>query len=297
MSISDPTRPIVVAVDGSDSALDATRWAAGEAQRRGRGLRIVHTYAWPLPAYRPGFADMTALHDAIQENAATVLRDAETAVADVAPGLHPETEASPGSVTPVLREISAHAALLVLGSRGLGGFTGLLVGSVAVALAAHALCPVVVVRGSEHDRGGPVVVGVDGSAASQAAVALAFEEAATRRCDLVAVHASIDSAFPVTPAGGFYPGWDWTALTDQATATLVERLAGWQEKYPDVPVRRVVEQDRPARALLNAARDAQLLVVGSRGRGGFAGLMLGSVSQAMIQHAPCPVMIARSDTA
>lgn len=188
------------------------------------------------------------------------------------------------------RQRRDHAALLVLGSRGLGGFTGLLAGSVAVALG-H--CPVAVIRGEDADPGAPIVVGVDGSAANQAAVALAFDEAAMRGCGLVAVHAWTDTVFPVTPNGVFFPELDWTQLTERAKELLVERLAQWQDKYPQLTVRLVVEHDRPAHALPHAAQEAQLVVVGSRGRGGFTGLLLGSVSQAVIHHAPCPVVIAR----
>jgi nucleotide-binding universal stress UspA family protein len=272
-------KPIVVAVDGSDPALRAAGWAAAEARRRGRRLRIVHIYEWPLRVYGPAIVD-----------GADLLAALETA-ADF--GVDAETEVLRGPVVPVLREVSEHAALLVLGSRGLGGFTGLLAGSVSVTLAAHAHCPVVVVRGDEPDPGGPVVVGVDGSPASEEAVALAFDEAAVRGVDLVAVHAWTDTPMPLTPAGGHVPELDWTALAEEAAETLAERLAGWREKYPQVSVRRVVEHDRPAHALLEAATDAGLLVVGSRGRGGFAGLTLGSVSQAVIHHADCPVIVAR----
>lgn len=291
MSINDSTNPIVVAVDGSDPAMRAAGWAAAEARRRGRRLRIVHTYEWPPRVYGPAIVDGADLLAALETAAATAVRDAAAAVAGS--GVDAETEVLRGPVVRVLTEVSEHAALLVLGSRGLGGFAGLLAGSVAVALAAHAHCPVVVVRGVEPDPGGPVVVGVDGSPTSEEAVALAFDEAAVRGVDLVAVHAWTDTPIPLTPAGGYVPELDWQALAEEAAETLGERLAGWREKYPQVTVRRVIEYDRPAHTLLEAAADAGLLVVGSRGRGGFAGLALGSVSQAVIQHARCPVIVAR----
>jgi nucleotide-binding universal stress UspA family protein len=294
MNLSNNTRPIVVAVDGSDSALRAARWAAAQARRRGQGLRIVHTYEWP-PVYGLAFTEPATMHDAVSASAADIVREAVSAVSDVDPELRPETETVRGAPISVLREVSKQASLLVLGSRGLGGFTGLLAGSVAVALAAHGHCPVAVIRGGEPQPDGAVILGVDGSPASDAAIPLAFEEAAARGCELVAVHAWTDTVFPVTPAGSFYPELDWVSLAERAAATLTERLAGWQDKYPGVTVRHVVERDRPASALLEAAKSAQLLVVGSRGRGGFAGLTLGSVSQAMIHHAPCPVLIARPD--
>lgn len=295
MTSQDAGKPIVVAVDGSESALRATRWAAAEAIRRGRALRIVHAYEWPL-AYGPTFVAPDTLYDAVRDGAADVMRDAVAAATDAAPGLRYESEIFRGPTVPVLRTVSGQAALLVLGSRGLGGFTGLLAGSVTVALAAHGLCPIAVIRGEEPPRDGPVVVGVDGSPASEAAIGLAFDEAATRGCGLVGVLAWTDTIFPVGPYGGEYPVIDWTLLAEEADELLGERLAGWSEKYPEVVVRRRIERDRPATALLDAAKEAQLLVVGSRGRGGFAGLTLGSVSQAMLHHAPCPVVIARPDS-
>ena len=149
------------------------------------------------------------------------------------------------------------------------------------------------VRGDPPTHGAPVVVGVDGSPASETAIALAFDAAASRGCDLVAVHAWTDTVIPYGPGIGYAQALNWPALTEQAGTVLADSLAGWHEKYPAVTVRRVAARDRPASALLDAARDAQLLVVGSRGRGGFTGLTLGSVSQALIHHAPCPVLITR----
>lgn len=294
MSFGDDIRPIVVAVDGSDSALRAARWAAAQARRRGQGLRIVHAYEWPL-AYGPVYVEPGMVHEAVRATATGVVRDAVTAVSEVDPDLRPVAETLRGTPAAVLREVSKQASLLVLGSRGLGGFSGLLAGSVTIALAAHGHCPIAVIRGGEPEPGGPVVLGVDGSPASDAAVALAFDEAASRGCELVAVHAWADTAFPVTEAGGTAPEVDWASLAEHGTTTLAERLALWRDKHPEITVRQVVEHERPASALLEAAKSAQLLVAGSRGRGGFAGLMLGSVSQAMLHHAPCPLLIVRPD--
>jgi nucleotide-binding universal stress UspA family protein len=138
-----------------------------------------------------------------------------------------------------------------------------------------------------------VVVGVDGSPTSEPALAMAFEEAAMRGADLVAVHAWIEftSDTAYATARQFLVNWD--AVETRERETLAERLAGWQEKYPDVTVRRVVTGGQPTKRLLDQAVDAQLLVVGSRGRGGFAGMLLGSTSQALIHHAPCPLLVVR----
>jgi nucleotide-binding universal stress UspA family protein len=293
MNSPDNAMPVLVAIDGSDSALRAAHWAAAEAAQRGRGLTIVHAYDWPLPNYRPAVFDSAVLHDSMMSTANTTLAAAAAAVAAAMPALSVTTELVRGPAVTALLDLTRKADLLVLGSRGLGGFTGLLVGSVAVELVAHGHCPVVVVRGDQPVPGAPVVVGIDGSPASELAVALAFDEAATRGCELVAVHAWIDTVVLFGLGGGYGQALDWTALTDQADQLVTASLAGWQEKYPGVTVRRVVERDQPTSTLLDAARDAQLLVVGSRGRGGFTGLTLGSVSQALIHHSPCPVMIVR----
>jgi len=295
MNSPDKAMPILVAIDGSESALRAAHWAAAEASRRGRGLSIVHAYDWPLPNYGPAIVDPAVLHESVVSTAQTTLAAAVAAVTEAAPELPVAAEIVRGPAVTALLGLSRRAELLVLGSRGLGGFSGLLVGSVAVALVAHGHCPVVVVRGDPSAPGAPVVVGIDGSPASEMALALAFDEAASRGCDLVAVHTWTDTTVPFGLGGGHGQALDWTPLAEQAEKLLVESLTGWHEKYPGVTVRRVVERDRPASALLDAGRDAQLLVVGSRGRGGFTGLTLGSVSQALIHHASCPVMIARAN--
>jgi len=196
-----------------------------------------------------------------------------------------------GPPIPTLIEESKAALLMVLGSRGLGGFTGILVGSTAVALAAHAQCPVAVVRGSRAT--GPVVVGVDGSPAGEAAVTVAFEEASLRGAELVAVHTWWEHASDAAYVAAIEPVLNWDSLQLRGEEELAERLAGYQEKYPDVTVRRTVTRGRPVHNLLDLATEAQLIVVGSRGRGGFRGMLLGSTSQALVYHSPCPLIVAR----
>jgi nucleotide-binding universal stress UspA family protein len=138
-----------------------------------------------------------------------------------------------------------------------------------------------------------VVVGVDGSPTSEPALAMAFEEAAMRGAGLVAVHAWVEFTSETAYVSARQFLVDWNAVETREHEMLAERLAGWQEKYPDVEVRRVVTGGRPAKCLLDEADDAQLLVVGSRGRGGFTGMLLGSTSQALIHHAPCPLVVVR----
>jgi nucleotide-binding universal stress UspA family protein len=187
----------------------------------------------------------------------------------------------------VLVEQSRDAELLVVGDRGHGRIASALAGSVAVGVAAHSACPVVVVRGAEHpsDEQAPIVVGIDGTPLSEAAIAFAFEAAAARRVPLVAVHTWLEPV--VTELV------DWQSASEEAEEALGERLAGWGAKYPDVPVERVVARTTAARALLDQATLAQLAVVGSRGHGEMVGLLLDSVSNALVHAASCPVAIVR----
>lgn len=290
--MSGLTRYVVVGVDGSEPALEAVRWAAVEAARRGVTLRLVG--ATPLPLHRgigargphidytKAFVELVG----IQLDAA-----AEVALGH-ASGLDIEQQAVIGFPAPVLESESKRAELLILGSRGLGGVSGMLLGSVAVAMTTHAHCPVVIVRGEQPDVIHPllpVVAGVDGSTASEAATGFAFEIAAAREVPLVAVRAWQD---PSPDLAGQPRRHTVEAEADQR-AILDEHLAGWTEKFPSVEVRSTVAHDHPARLLLRHAASAQLIAVGSRGRTPFAGLVLGSVSHALVHHAPCPVAVFR----
>jgi nucleotide-binding universal stress UspA family protein len=272
------------------------RWAAREAARRQAPLRLVHV----CTAVPPGHPDPTVLSPDYLDELLAQGRRWLSEAADLARATSAEveigTEVLDGIATQVLIEESSTARLVVLGLRGLGGFSGLLVGSVAVGLAAHGHCPVVVVKPSDEDspvpQTGPVVVGVDGSPLSDDAVAFAFDAAASRGVALIAVHTWLD----VNLAGAWTAlPWavEWATVQAEEERLLTDRLAPWREKYPDLEVRRVVTKDRPLHALLDNAAGAQLIVVGSRGRGGFTGLALGSVSQALLRHAEVPVAVAR----
>jgi nucleotide-binding universal stress UspA family protein len=218
------------------------------------------------------------------------LAAAAAQVAEVAPDVAVSQEVITGMPAALLVTLSTDAQLAVVGHRGLGGFAGLLLGSVGAALAAHAACPVVVVRGATDKRPhGPVVVGVDGSPHSETALAFAVEAAVTRRVPLRAVHAWPDSAMPYVVSGPM----DWDELAKREQNVLSEQLAKWREKYPDLRVEPVLAQGPPTHVLARNTRDAQLVVVGSRGRGGLAGMLLGSVSQAMLHHAECPLAVVR----
>jgi nucleotide-binding universal stress UspA family protein len=293
MNAAQVGRPVVAGVDGSDSALEAVRWAAREAHRRRVPLRLISAFGWTTGHHLgdPGFG--TDYITVLLQKARDEVAAAAATASSLAPELAIEQEVITGFPVPVLNGEAARAQLVVLGDRGLGGFTGLLAGSVAVALATHAPCPVVVVRGpapgASSPLEGPVVVGIDGSPTSEAALAFAFEAADLRGVPLVAVHTWTDYQIESTMVAVL----EGDAIDADEHRLLAERLAGWSEKFPDVPVQRLVTRYRPARTLVEQSQHAQLVVVGSRGRGGFAGLMLGSVSHALLHHAACPVAVVR----
>jgi nucleotide-binding universal stress UspA family protein len=283
-------RPVVVGVDGSESARQAVVWAASEAARRHAMLVILHVWT-PIPVGVPHPATLGLYEGVLLEDGRKWLAEAATAAQETAPGVTTTTKLTSGLVAGQLVGWSAAADLMVLGSRGLGGFTELLVGSIAVAVATHGHCPVVVVRGADPQspprQDGPVVVGVDGSQASQAAIPFAFQAAASRNVPLRAVHAWSD--LPIMTTGELTMAWQ--SIQQAESEVLVQQLAECQGRYPNVPVEHVVVRDRPAHVLTDQAKSAQLVVVGSRGRGGFRGLLLGSTSQALIHHSACPVAV------
>jgi nucleotide-binding universal stress UspA family protein len=287
MDVQQAGRPVAVGVDGSESSEQAVRWAAREASRRKVPLRLVQAVDPTLPPHRygdPGFGP--DVHQIRIRAARAHLTDAARAAAEEATGVVVQQEVLDGFPVPGLLDESRSAQLVVIGDRGLGGVAGLLLGSVAVALAARGESPVAVVRGRTSATSGPVVVGVDGSPVSEAALAYAFEAADARSTELVVVYAwrdlLLDQSTPLDEA-----------IEQQGRAELAERLAGWGGKYPDVPVRRVVVRDTPARAIVEQSVTAQLVVVGSHGRGSLGGLLLGSVSNAVLHKAECPVVVVR----
>jgi nucleotide-binding universal stress UspA family protein len=283
---------IVVCVDGSPASRVAVDWAARTAARRRKTLTLAHvlpsagTQSWvqvPLP---PAFLqDEQDAAREILDNAAGVAR---AAAGENLAGLGQKILL--GQPVAALADLSADADMIVVGSRGLGTWERRLLGSVSTGLVHHARCPVAVIRDEDpliaHPDQAPVVVGIDGSPASEHATAIAFDEASRRGVDLVAVHTWSDAGYEL-------PSEPWTEVQPEENMLLAERLAGWQERYPDVTVRRVVCRDQPARRLLDEAATAQLVVVGSHGRGGFAGMLLGSVSTQVVQSARTPVIVAR----
>lgn len=289
-------KPVVVGVDGSATALLAVRWAAERASRDGLPLRLVHAYHLPV-GFPSGVTEEESVLKVLQEEGRRRLEEARDLATATVPGLDAHTELAAMPATTGLVRESASASVLVLGNRGHNALTGVLVGSTSLALAGHAHSPVVLVRdGADGSpESGPVVVGVDGTEASEAALAFAFAEASAAGAPLIAVHAYAESVFEEALAANDAP-LNWTLQREVAEAVLAERLAGWQEKYPQVHVERDVVHDRPTRALRRCAQTARLLVVGRRGHGGFLGLVLGSTSQQIMHHVTCPVAVVRTET-
>ncbi|AUH67604.1 MULTISPECIES: universal stress protein [Gordonia] len=295
--MSSADAPVVVAVDGSVEALNAARWAALAAARLHRDLHIVSAVHPFSPQF--SFAGLSAEDAAIRAARAfaeTATQTATDLAAEVAPDVTAHRHIVEGRAALVLRDASTRAHLLVVGRRGLGGVQGLLMGSVSTDITAHANCPVVVVPGRDDavdDRPGtgPVVVGVDDSPLSEAVIAHGFDQAASLGTSLTAVH-----AYGGLTGEEFYddPSVLERARTE-ADETLAEHLAAYADDFPGVETTTVITAGTPADEINRIAADAQLVVIGSRGHGGFRGLLLGSTSQAVLQVAGCPVMVVHED--
>ncbi len=285
---------VLVGVDGSPSSDAAVAWAARTAALRETRLVLVHVTPAPKEALGVSLIRPPEVWRSLEKTAQRVLTES-CAVAErsVDAALQIETAELSDDVVPALVALSADAELLVVGCRGLGRIPRRLLGSVSAGLAHHARCPVVIVhdekRGAPEDVAKlPVVAGVDGSAASQAAAAVAFDEAARRDVELIVLHSWSENI------GIELPGKEWEVMHPKAVAALDEWLSDLQQQYPQVPVRKVVVPDGAARRLVKHSQDAQLVVVGSRGRGGFTGMLLGSVSAAVVEAAHTPVIVVRA---
>ena len=288
----DSADPIVVGVDGSEQSTAAVRWAAHEAHRRHTQLRVVHAWVWPLYRVPLGPAPGAPPGAGLRAAAESVLAAACSTAHAVAEDLPVETSLEVGNSVSVLLRAAEGAALLVVGNRGLGGFTGLLLGSTGIAVSARARCPVVVVRGNEHG-GGPVVVGIEGSANTDTVLGCAIEEASLRRAGLLLVHSfTISLERHHLDARGYADavaeGRDHgQALLDAA----VEQLAN---DAPDLTVTVRLTDRSAAHQLVDASTSAQLVVVGSHGACQVAGLLVGSTAHALIHHSSCPVLLSRT---
>ncbi|WP_168176544.1 universal stress protein [Williamsia sp. 1135] len=284
---------LVVGVDGSEHSLDAVRWAATDAIVRAVPLTIVTAVREKAQNLSDAVNLRVDTPQVVRRQAERTLETASGVARDTV-GTHAlavTTAVVEGAPTDVMVRWGSDTTLLVVGSRGLGEFTGGLIGSVSTAVVGHARCPIAVVGSAERAVSAslPVVVGLDGTGNSEPALAQALTEASARGVDLVAVHAQIDfdpdRALPEGLANAMFPPDVFDDLT------LAENLAGWQEQFPDVRIRRHAVRDRPVRKLVHEAANAQLIVMGSRGRGGFPSMLMGSTSQAVLHTVDIPVLI------
>ncbi len=285
---------IVVGIDGSPESDAAVHWAAREAVIRDEPITLMHAVQ-PVVVNWPVSAGQLSVTEWQQENARQVvdqaLADTETAMNQPEPQ-DVRTEVLHAHPVDALVDASNDARMIVVGSHGRGALGRLLMGSVSRGVVENAHCPVVVIH-ADHgstatDPYAPILLGIDGSPASEAATAWAFDEASRRGVALSALHAWSDvGVFPIF-------GMDWRDYQAHGEEVLAERLAGWQERYPDVHLSRRLVCDTPAHWLIQEAQRAQLVVLGSHGRGGFGGVRLGSVSTAVTQSTTVPVVVVRS---
>lgn len=284
---------VVVGVDGSPQSRVAVDWAARDAELRDVPLTVVHVLPALLVGVQSELPTSRGFWMTREQRAAELVEDAlgwaHDAI-DTTSRIPVRHEILCEAVVPTLVGMSEEAEVVVVGARGLGGIRRMLLGSVSSALVRHAVCPVAVIHDEDpmmpEPGRAPVVVGIDGSPASDVAAAVAFEEASRRGVAVTALHVCVDHT---DDSGDVYD----EGLSKKGERLLLDSLKTWMDRYPDVVVKRTVERDRPARQLLRYSEQAQLLVVGSRGRGGFAGLSLGSVSAAVAQGARMPVIVAR----
>jgi nucleotide-binding universal stress UspA family protein len=290
LAMSESTE-ILVGFDGSPDARAALDWAVREAVSRNLTLRVL--YVEPdLSGWDAAAASMSGaptLATTLPHDGSAIL--AEALEKAQAAGCTAATTSVSGPTAGVLVEQSHSARMVVIGSRGLGAVSSSVLGSTVSHVASHAYCPVVVVQ-SGGVADGPVIVGVDGSAESEETVGWAFDHASRHGLPLEVLHAYAIPVYPgVVP---YVPPVEITkATSDFEHRVTQEVLAGWGEKFPDVPVTATVVHGRPAPALIDASGRASLTVVGSHGRGSFLGMLLGSTSQSLLHHARGSVVVLR----
>jgi nucleotide-binding universal stress UspA family protein len=290
MSTTVKRHGIVVGVDGSPASQAAVGWAARDAAMRNVPLSLVHMLNEFVPTFPqiplPSGVAVWQEDDGRQalEHAVKIAEDAVKTGRKIA--ITSELKCS--LPVPTLVDLSEEAEMVVVGCNGRGAVGRVLLGSVSSGVVRTARCPVAVIQDEDplmpHPEQAPVLVGIDCSSASELATAIAFDEASRRGVELRALHAWSDVAVFAGPIVDWVP---------EAERSLAEYLAGWQERYPDVEVHRLVAFDHPGRALIEESESAQLVVVGSHGRGRLSGTLLGSVSNAVVHSIRMPVIVAR----
>lgn len=284
--------PVVVGVDGSEAARDAAIWAAREAVSRNCHLLLVHVVRWPLyaEAYLAHPAAVLG-HEPLREWGEVMVEDVRRQCLAHHSDAVIDGLVELGEPAEVIVRVSVNAALVVIGSTGAGRLSRLFLGSTAAQVLQKCEQPVVVVREQDDAAGQRVVAGVDTSAASERALSFAYEFAARLRANLVAVHAWSDVPLDVLLRERSV---DFEVMQGHARMVVAQALNRLAQEHPDVPTRTVVASERPTDALVEEAEGAELLVVGSHGRGPVRRVLLGSVSHAVVQEAPCPVAVVRA---
>ncbi len=278
------TRPVVVGVDGSEESFRAAEWAAHAARRRGASLRIVSAPAAPPQLYAVDISPVAVI-SALQGLCARALGAAVACAEAAALGVRIDTGLLTGPPAIAVTEAGSGAAMLVVGARGIGGFTSMVLGSVSRYAATHAACPVVVLREGPVAGRGEIAVGISGPDEAGDALAFAFEEAASRGAELIAVHAW-SGAGPLVAGGSGVPAVDAPA---RAAAKLAEALAPWRDKYLGVAVRQDIVHGHPAWVLAGYSARAELVVLGRNPAPDIA-----SIQYAVLDHARGPVAIVPS---
>jgi len=285
-------KPVVVGVDGSSESLVAAEWAAMQAARHGLALRIVSAPGM-VPRLHSSHASPATLAGELRDAAVRALGLALARAQEVAPGLEVSTGLLSGAPALAVTETGAGAAMLVVGARGTGGFAAMALGSVSRYAADRASCPVLVVRQESMAVHHEIAIGIRDPEDADGALTFAFEEAAARHAGLVVVHAWYWFPSPLSGQAGPQNAKQGPAHTEQVSAEagrqLAATLAGWQQKYPDVPVRQDVAHGHPARVLADYSARTDLVVIGKHG-----GPSIGSIRHALLNHARGPVAVVPS---
>jgi nucleotide-binding universal stress UspA family protein len=282
------TKPVVVGVDGSEESLRAVEWAALEAKRHSSPLRIVSAPAL-VPRMHAYNASPAAIANALRGMAARALDAAITRSEEVTQGLPITTGLLSGPPALAVAESGAGASMLVVGGRGAGGFAAMVLGSVSRYAASRAPCPVVVVREESMAVHREIAVGIRDPQDTDQTLAFAFEEAALRGADLVAVHTWF--WFPSALGATELRSTDPDRVSAEAASSLAAAVGGWRDKYPGVRVRHDIIRGHPARVLASFSARADLVVLGRHGHPADAGPGIGSVQHAVLDHAHGPVAV------